>query len=69
MAAVAKLLAAERIGISSIIQPEGHEGETVPIILMIHDAPNRAMTRALARIAKLKVVKAAPVMFRVEDFR
>jgi homoserine dehydrogenase len=69
MAAVAKLLAAERIGISSIIQPEGHEGGTVPIILMIHDAPNRAMARALARIAKLKVVKAAPVMFRVEDFR
>jgi len=69
MAAVAKLLAAERIGISSIIQPEGHEGEAVPIILMIHDATNRAMMRALARIAKLKVVKAAPVMFRVEDFR
>lgn len=69
MAAVAKLLAAERIGISSIIQPEGHEGEAVPIILMIHDATNRAMTRALARIARLKVVKAAPVMFRVEDFR
>lgn len=69
MAGVAKLLAAENIGISSIIQPEGHEGETVPIILMIHDAPNRAMTRALARIAKLRVVKAAPVLFRVEDFR
>jgi hypothetical protein len=35
---------------------------------MIHDAPNAAMARALAAIGKLSVVKAAPVMFRVESF-
>ena len=67
-ARIANLLAKARIGISSIIQPEGHAGETVPVILMIHDAPNAAMKRALAQIAKLSAVKDAPVMIRVEPF-
>ena len=65
-AKVATVLAQAKIGISSVIQPEGHAGETVPVILMIHDAPNRAMRQVLAKIAKLAFVKAAPVMFRVE---
>jgi homoserine dehydrogenase len=65
-AKVAAVLAQAKIGISSVIQPEGHEGETVPVILMIHDAPNRAMRQVLAKIAKLSFVKAPPVMFRVE---
>jgi hypothetical protein len=39
----------------------------VPLILMIHDAPGAAMRRALQRIARLPVVKAAPVMVRVES--
>ncbi len=67
-ARIANLLAKARIGISSIIQPEGHAGETVPVILMIHDAPNAAMKRALAQVAKLSDVKDAPVMIRVEPF-
>ena len=28
-------LAQSKIGISSVIQPEGHEGESVPLILMM----------------------------------
>jgi homoserine dehydrogenase len=67
-ARIANLLAKARIGISSIIQPEGHAGETVPVILMIHDAPNAAMKRALGQIAKLSAVKGEPVMIRVEPF-
>jgi homoserine dehydrogenase len=68
LAKIAAILAAAKIGISSVIQPEGHEGESVPLILMIHDATNAAMRKALDRIAKLGVVKAAPVMIRVESF-
>ena len=51
LAKIAAIFAASKIGISSVIQPEGHEGESVPLILMIHDAPNAAMRKALARIA------------------
>jgi homoserine dehydrogenase len=68
LAKIAAILAQADIGISSVIQPEGHEGESVPLILMIHDATNAAMAEALARIAKLNVVKATPVMLRVENF-
>ena len=42
-------------------------GDTVPVILMIHDAPNAAMQRVLKQIASLSVIRAAPVMIRVED--
>ncbi|MEW6306291.1 MAG: homoserine dehydrogenase [Verrucomicrobiota bacterium] len=68
LAKIAALLGQAHIGISSVIQPEGHEGESVPLILMIHDASHAAMTKALARIGRLNVVKAPPVMFRVEHF-
>jgi homoserine dehydrogenase len=65
---IAAILGRAKIGISSVIQPEGHEGESVPLILMIHDAPQAAMIRALTKIGQLAVVKAPPVMLRVEDF-
>lgn len=68
LAKVSAIFASAKIGISSVIQPEGHEGESVPLILMLHDAPNVAMRKALARISKLAVVKGKPVMFRVENF-
>ena len=68
LAKISTILAAAKIGISSVIQPEVHAGESVPLILMLHDAPNAAMRQALARIAKLPVVKGRPVMFRVESF-
>ncbi len=65
-AKIAAVLAKAGIGISSIIQPEGHEGESVPVILMIHDAPDGKVKGAMARIATLDNVKGPPVMIRVE---
>lgn len=68
LARIAAIFGRSKIGISSVIQPEGHEGESVPLILMIHDATNAAVTKALARISRLTVVKAPPAMIRVENF-
>ena len=68
IAKIAALLSKAGISIASIIQPEGHEGETVPLILMLHAAPYAALAKALQAIAKLPSVKAAPAMLRVEDF-
>ena len=68
IAKIAAIFAAANIGISSVFQPESQSVASVPLILMIHDAPNAAMRRALAKIAKLSVVKNQPVMFRVENF-
>lgn len=67
LAAIAAVLGKANISISSVIQPEGREGDNVPLILMIHEAPNKAMTDALRRVARLPVVKANPVMIRVEN--
>ena len=68
LAKIAAILARAKIGISSVIQPEGHEGESVPLILMIHDASNAAMRKALEKISQLPVVKESPIMIRVENF-
>jgi homoserine dehydrogenase len=68
LAKVSAIFGQSKIGISSVIQPEGHAGGSVPLILMTHTAPNAAMTKALAKIAKLPVVKSKPVMLRVESF-
>ena len=68
LARIARILGDSKIGISSVIQPEGHEGASVPLILMLHDAPNGAVAKALKRISNLPVVKGTPVMLRVENF-
>jgi homoserine dehydrogenase len=68
LAKVANILAAGKIGISSVIQPEGHEGKIVPLILMLHEAPDGNVTKALKKIAALPVVKAKPARLRVETF-
>ena len=69
LARITRIFGDAHIGISSVIQPEGHEGASVPLILMLHDAPNGAVSRALKKIAALPVVKALPVMLRVENFQ
>jgi homoserine dehydrogenase len=68
LAQITSILAESNIGISSVIQPEGHEGASVPLILMTHEAPYGAMKKALDSIAKLPVIKSKPVMMRVETF-
>ncbi len=68
LARIAKIFGDAKIGISSVIQPEGHEGTSVPLIFMLHDAPNGAVSQALKKIGALKVVKSEPVMIRVETF-
>jgi homoserine dehydrogenase len=68
LAKITAIFGASKIGISSVIQPEGHEGASVPLILMLHDASNGAVSKALKKIGQLPIVKGTPVMFRVETF-
>jgi homoserine dehydrogenase len=69
LAKITAILSRAKIGISSVIQPEGHEGASVPLILMLHDALDGVVTGALKQIGRLPVLKSPPVMIRVEDFR
>jgi homoserine dehydrogenase len=68
LAKIATIFGESNIGISSVIQPEGHEGKSVPLIFMLHYATNGAAMKALAKIARLPVVKSKPVMIRMETF-
>lgn len=68
LAKIATIFGQSNIGISSVIQPEGHKGESVPLIFMLHYATNGAVQNALKKIGKLPVVKGKPVMLRVENF-
>lgn len=69
LAQVAGVLGAHRIGISSVIQPEGTEGETVPLILMTHRARYGELQAAVAELANLACVKAEPRTIPVEPFQ
>lgn len=68
LARIAAIFGQSGIGISSVIQPEGHEGASVPLIFMLHYATNGAVNIALKKIGKLPVIKSKPVMIRVENF-
>ena len=68
LAKIATIFGQANIGISSVIQPEGEEGESVPLIFMLHHATNGVTAQALAKIATLPTVKGKPVMLRVENF-
>ncbi len=68
IAQIAGILGESGIGISSILQPEGDEGATVPLILMIHKATHTQMSGALRLINALACVKKEPRMIRVEHF-
>ncbi|MBV9107125.1 MAG: homoserine dehydrogenase [Verrucomicrobia bacterium] len=65
LAQVASILGSHQIGISSVIQPEGHEGDAVPLVLIIHDAPFDRMRTAVQGIQSLDCVKAQPMLLWV----
>ena len=67
LAKITRILGEAKIGISSVFQPEGHQG-TVPLILMLHAAPYGAVKKALIKIGKLPVVRGDSVLLRVETF-
>src|ERR1051325_6487845 len=63
LAQVAAILGRAKIGIMSVFQPEGHEGQKVPLILMIHDARDSDLRAALRRIDDLDCMRGKSVMF------
>ena len=67
LAQIAGVLGRNVIGISSMIQPEDHDQDEAPIVLMLHYATFGTMKVALAEIAELDCVRNEPVLMRVED--
>jgi homoserine dehydrogenase len=67
IAAIAAVLGAHQISISSIIQREGQQGQSIELLILSHLATEGKVQAAMAEIAGLDCIQGRPVMFRVED--
>ena len=54
------------ISMESMLQRGRAPGEAVPVVIVTHEAPERAMAAALARIAALDAVVEPPALIRIE---
>lgn len=55
------------ISIQSMIQPERHAADAVPIVIMTHDAKEANINKALAEIDQLEIVQQPTRLIRVEN--
>lgn len=67
LAAISQILAEYNISIASVIQKE--RGQTVPIVMLTHDAREGSLREALKRIDSLEIIKEKSLVVRVEDLR
>lgn len=67
LAAIAGCLGEHNISIQSMIQPERHEVDSVPIVLMTHAAREADVARALKEVETLDVVTQPTRLIRVEN--
>jgi homoserine dehydrogenase len=67
LGAIASVLGRDGISIASVIQQGRGVESTVPVIMRTHEAHERNLKRALARIARLHPVSGAPAFIRIEE--
>lgn len=67
LAKITSILAKGGISIATVAQHEKPSKGAVPVVVRIHRTKEAALSRALARIAKLAEVRARPVAIRVEE--
>ncbi len=67
LAKIAGCLGEHNISIQSMIQPERHEADSVPIVLMTHEAKEADVSSALEKIERLDIVSQPTRLIRVEN--
>jgi homoserine dehydrogenase len=67
LAEIARVFAVENISIESVIQKSRAASDTVPLVVMTHEANEAALGRALDHLAALKVVHGHIQRIRVEE--
>jgi homoserine dehydrogenase len=67
LAQVAGIFGSEKIGISSVLQPEGRGAGSVPLVFLLEPAPLSSLQRAIASICKLPNTRAPATILHVED--
>ncbi len=66
MADISAILRDEAISVGSLLQRGRDPGETVPVVMTTHEAPESSMRRACGRIAALASVTEPPLTIRIE---
>jgi homoserine dehydrogenase len=67
IAAIATILGAHQISISSIIQRESQQRQNIELLILTHLATEGKVQAAMAEILRLDCIQGRPVMMRVED--
>lgn len=67
LAQIASVLGEHDISIQSMIQPEQHDDDGVPIVLMTHEAREWNVIQALSEIDQLDIVQKPTRLIRVEN--
>ncbi len=67
LAQISGILGKYDISIQSMLQPERHEADAVPIVIMTHDAKEANVNKALAEIDQLDIVQQPTRLIRVEN--
>jgi homoserine dehydrogenase len=65
---VAAALRDERVSMEAVLQRARAPGESVPVVMTIHDTEEAAMMRAIDRIARIGTVVEPPRVIRIEAF-
>lgn len=66
LAKISSILGQHNISIQSMIQPEHHDADFVPIVLMTHEAREADISAALAEIDQLEIIQQPTCLIRVE---
>ncbi len=66
LAQISTVLGEHNISIQSMIQPERHAADSVPIVLMTHEAREADIANALDEIDRLEIIQQPTCLIRVE---
>ncbi len=67
-AEIAAALRDEQVSMEAILQRGRAPGETVPVVMTVHDTREAAMKRAIERIKAIRAVVEPPRLIRIEEF-
>jgi len=65
---IAAALRDEEVSMEAVLQRGRAPGETVPVVMTVHDTLEAAMNRAVARIRDIKAMVEPPRLIRIEAF-
>lgn len=67
LAQIAKILSQYGISISAVHQEVREEGREVPIVVLTHEAQEKSVRKAIAKIDRLKNIRRATTLIRIEE--